>query len=66
MHAFVILFPKLMDTNNVGLLNFKALARMLGILCKADVTQKLTMLYVIHLPPLLPESDITASTNFGW
>ncbi|KAK7576494.1 hypothetical protein V9T40_012780 [Parthenolecanium corni] len=55
---------RLIDTNNDGLLNFKELARILGIMCRADVTEKLTLLYIVHLPPLLPESDVRANTNF--
>lgn len=34
-------------------MNFRELVCSLGVICSTDITEKLTVLYILHLPPLL-------------
>ncbi|XKL61155.1 hypothetical protein PGB90_008212 [Kerria lacca] len=49
---------RLWDKNNDGLLNYKEVVCSLGLMCKADITHRLTLLYIIHLSPLLPIANV--------
>ena len=46
-----------MDENQDNMINFKDFVRVLGLLCKADYTQKLKLLYMLHQAPALLEND---------
>lgn len=52
---------QLMDKKSLGYLDFKQLILALGIVCSNRVTEKLKLLYILHLPPLLSKTDIESS-----
>ena len=54
-------FRLLDDTDQLGVLTFRDLAHLFGIMCCADVQSRLVLLYRLHLPPaLLPTDDDVA------
>lgn len=50
-----------MDKKALGYLDFKQLVLALGIVSSNRVTEKLKLLYILHLPPLLSKTDIESS-----
>lgn len=54
---------QLMDKQSLGYLDFKQLVLALGIVCSNRITEKLKLLYILHLPPLLCRSEIEAKKD---
>lgn len=50
-----------MDKKTLGYLDFKQLVLALGIVSSNRLTEKLKLLYILHLPPLLSKADIEMS-----
>ncbi|XP_058461120.1 TBC1 domain family member 9 [Malaya genurostris] len=54
---------RLMDKQVCGFLEFKQLIFALGIICSKRATEKLKLLYILHLPPLLSTHEIEHSSR---
>ncbi|XP_055912363.1 TBC1 domain family member 9 isoform X1 [Eupeodes corollae] len=49
---------RLTDKKSTGILEFSQVINAIGILCSTKYTEKLKLLYILHLPPLLSKSEI--------
>lgn len=47
-----------MDMNDDGFLNFRELTAALGLTSTVDVSIRLKMLYLLHLPPILTNDSL--------
>lgn len=47
-----------MDCNSDGILNVKEVVTSLGLTCVADITVRLRLFFILHLPPILPTSEL--------
>uniref|UniRef100_A0A2M4A9C5 Putative ypt/rab gtpase activating protein n=1 Tax=Anopheles triannulatus TaxID=58253 RepID=A0A2M4A9C5_9DIPT len=53
---------RLMDKQSCGYLEFKQLIFAIGIICSRRATEKLKLLYILHLPPLLSAQELETSS----
>ncbi|XP_041771586.1 TBC1 domain family member 9 [Anopheles merus] len=56
---------RLMDKQSCGYLEFKQLIFAIGIICSKRATEKLKLLYILHLPPLLTAQELESSGGGG-
>lgn len=49
---------RLTDKKSTGILEFSQIINAIGILCSSKYTEKLKLLYILHLPPLLTKSEM--------
>ncbi|XP_053672142.1 TBC1 domain family member 9 [Anopheles nili] len=54
---------RLMDKQSCGYLEFKQLIFAIGIICSKRATEKLKLLYILHLPPLLSAQELESSSG---
>ncbi|XP_053683570.1 TBC1 domain family member 9 [Sabethes cyaneus] len=54
---------RLIDKQVCGYLEFKQLIFAIGIICSKRATEKLKLLYILHLPPLLSAQEIENSSQ---
>lgn len=52
-----------MDKQTLGYLDFRQLIQALGIVSSNRYTEKLKLLYILHLPPLLPKCEIESNSK---
>jgi len=60
---FVIRAFRLMDLNMTGILTFRDLSYLLGILLKGDSVDKVTLFFKFHIPPAFNMSDLDELLN---
>ncbi|XP_037933596.1 TBC1 domain family member 9 [Teleopsis dalmanni] len=49
---------RLTDKKSTGLLSFSQILNSIGLVCSSKYTEKLKLLYILHLPPLLSKVEI--------
>uniref|UniRef100_A0A7G3AIY4 Putative gtpase-activating protein vrp n=1 Tax=Lutzomyia longipalpis TaxID=7200 RepID=A0A7G3AIY4_LUTLO len=49
---------QLLDRRSLGYLDFEQVIQGLGVVCCGRTVEKLRLLYILHLPPLLPKAEI--------
>uniref|UniRef100_A0A023F161 Putative ypt/rab gtpase activating protein n=1 Tax=Triatoma infestans TaxID=30076 RepID=A0A023F161_TRIIF len=54
---------RLMDCNSDGILNVKEVVTSLGLTCVADITIRLRLFFILHLPPILPTSELKSTPS---
>lgn len=56
-----------MDANDDGFLNFREFVAALGLTSTVDISIRLKMLYLLHLPPLITnEFSLTSPGKFNY
>ena len=48
---------QLLDSNKDNMINFRDFAWFLGVSCRADLPERLKLLYRLHLPPAYLDTD---------
>lgn len=48
---------RFLDSDSDNMINFKEFVWLLGVLCRASPTERLRLIYLLHLPPALQSSD---------
>ncbi len=48
---------QLLDTNCDNMINFRDFAAGLGVMCRAELTERLKLLFRLHQPPALLPTD---------
>ena len=56
-HTYVFYPLQYLDSNNDNMINFKEFVWLLGVLCRSSPTERLRLIYLLHLPPALLPSD---------
>ncbi|XP_037819094.1 TBC1 domain family member 8B [Lucilia sericata] len=54
---------RLTDKKSTGMLDFSQILNALGLVCSSKYTEKLKLLYILHLPPLLSKVEIEQVRN---
>lgn len=54
---------KVVDTKCEGIINFKEFTIIFEKICRGDITQKMKLLYRMHLPPALPLQELQELSN---
>lgn len=55
----------MLDHDKDGFINFREFVRSLGLMSKVEASQRLTLLYILHLPPILPSVDLRNNSVSG-
>jgi len=55
-HSY-LLYQQFVDRNEDNMINFKEFVEILSLMCKADYTHRLKLLYQLHQSPCLRDTD---------
>ncbi|XP_065226342.1 TBC1 domain family member 9-like isoform X2 [Planococcus citri] len=56
---------RVLDHDKDGFINFKEFVRAIGLMSKVEASQRLTLLYILHLSPILPACDLRRDSVSG-